>query len=91
MEQYVQKDTCKVMHKGIDDNFKRIDGELDDHSTRIKTMEEAVIRLTALMDSIGKKSIFDKILTVSVFIIAVVLLAVILGPEYVGKILGVAK
>ena len=54
-------------------------------------MQEAIIKLTTLVDSIGKKSIFDKILTMSVFIIAVVLLAVILGPEYVGKILGVAK
>lgn len=91
MEQYVNEKTCKVTHSGIEKEFDRTERRLNAHSEQIDSMQEAIIKLTTLVDSIGKKSIFDKILTVSVFIIAVVLLAVILGPEYVGKILGVAN
>jgi uncharacterized protein YdcH (DUF465 family) len=88
MEQYVQKDTCKVIHKGVDENFKRIDEELNDHDTRIKTVEDAIVRLTLLMESFSKRNKYDKMLTISTFIIAIVLLALILGPEYIGKVIG---
>jgi hypothetical protein len=85
---YVSEKTCDERHKGLDKEFDRTERRLNAHSEQIDSMQEAIIKLTTLVDSIGKKSIYDKILTLSVLIIAVVLLAVILGPEYVGKILG---
>lgn len=88
MEQYVSEKTCNVKHDGIKENFDRTERRLNDHSRQLDSMQEAIIKLTILVDSIGKKSVYDKILTLSVLIIAIVLLAVILGPEYVGKILG---
>jgi K+-sensing histidine kinase KdpD len=84
----VSASECQKEHKRVDENMERAERRLNDHSNRIDSVEAAVLKLTILVDSIGKKSIFDKILTVSVFIIAVVLLAVILGPEYVGKVIG---
>jgi DNA-binding protein H-NS len=88
MDEYVSEKTCKVTHDAIEKENFRTETRLNAHSERIDSMQEAIIKLTTLVDSIGKKSVYDKILTISVFIIAVVLLAVILGPEYVGKILG---
>lgn len=88
MEQYVNEKTCNATHSGIEKEFDRTERRLNAHSEQIDSIQEAIIKLTTLVDSIGKKSIYDKILTLSVLIIAVVLLAVILGPEYVGKILG---
>jgi K+-sensing histidine kinase KdpD len=87
----VSASECQKEHKRVDENMERAERRLNDHSNRIDSVEAAVLKLTILVDSIGKKSIFDKILTVSVFIIAVVLLAVILGPEYVGKVIGGLK
>jgi len=84
----VSGETCKAIHKGVDESMNRTEQRLNNHSDRIDSVEDAVLKLTIMVDSIGKKSIFDKMLTVSVFIIAVVLLAVILGPEYVGKVIG---
>lgn len=91
MEQYVNEKTCNATHSGIEKEFDRTERRLNAHSEQIDSMQEAIIKLTTLVDSIGKKSVYDKILTLSVLIIAVVLLAVILGPEYVGKILGGMK
>jgi hypothetical protein len=87
-EQSVTKDACEARHEGIKENFERTERRLNDHSERIGSVEDAVLKLTILVESIGKKSLFDKILIIAVFIIAVVLLALLLGPEYVGKILG---
>jgi hypothetical protein len=91
MGETVSEKTCQAIHKGIDEKFGNTGDTLRDHDTRINSVEDAVLKLTVLVDSLGKKSIFDKIMTVSVFIIAVVLLALILGPEYVGKVLGAVK
>jgi hypothetical protein len=87
----VSNETCKAIHKGVDDNLSRAEQRLNNHSERLDSVEAAVLKLTILVDSIGKKSIFDKILAVSVLIIAVVLLALVLGPEYVGKVIGGIK
>lgn len=88
MEGYVSEKTCDVKHEGIKESFDRHERRLNTQSERLDSVEDAVLKLTILVDSIAKKSVFDKMLIVSVFIIALVLLAVILGPEYVGKILG---
>lgn len=84
----VAKEACEKEHRRVDENMNRTEDRLNKHSDRLDSVEDAVLKLTVLVDAIGKKSIFDKVLTVSVFIIAVVLLAVILGPEYVGKVIG---
>jgi hypothetical protein len=88
MDSYVSEKICNVKHEGQKEINERTERRLNAHSDQIDSMQEAIIKLTTLVESIGKKSIFDKILTISVFIIAVALLAVILGPEYVGKVLG---
>lgn len=84
----VTKEACEKEHRRVDENMDRTEDRLNKHSDRLDSVEDAVLKLTVLVDSIGKKSIFDKMLTVSVFVIALVLLAVILGPEYVGKVIG---
>ena len=84
----VSKETCEKEHKRVDENMSRAERRLNEHSGEIHDIKEAVLKLTIMVESLGKKSIFDKILTVSVFIIAIVLLAVVLGPEYVGKVIG---
>jgi hypothetical protein len=72
----------------VDENMNRAETRLNAHSDEIHDIKEAVLKLTIMVESLGKKSIFDKILAVSVFIMAVVLLAVVMGPEYVGKVIG---
>ena len=84
----VAKEACEKEHRRVDENMSRTEDRLNKHSDRLDSVEDAVLKLTVLVESLGKKYIFDKILTVSVFIIALVLLAVILGPEYVGKVIG---
>ena len=84
----VAKEACEKEHRRVDENMSRTEDRLNKHSDRLDSVEDAVLKLTVLVDLIGKKSIFDKMLTASVFIIALVLLAVILGPEYVGKVIG---
>lgn len=84
----VSKEACGKEHRRVDENMERTEKRLNDHSDRLDSVEAAVLKLTMLVDSIGKRTIFDKILAVSVFIIAVVLLALVLGPEYVGKVIG---
>ncbi len=87
----VLEKVCAEKHKSVDDKLKAAEARLDDHSDRIGCVEDAVIRLTNIVESIAKKDVFDKILTLSVFIISLVLAAMILGPEITGKILGGAK
>jgi len=41
-----------------------------------------------MVDQIGKKSISDKLLIASVFMMGIVLLIVVLGPELAGRFVG---
>jgi beta-galactosidase GanA len=84
----VSKETCDKEHKRVDENMSRTETRLNVHSDRITSVEEALIKLTTMVDQIGKKSIFDKLLIVSVFMMGIVLLVVVLGPELAGRIIG---
>ena len=82
------KVVCDERHKTIDEKFGRDDKRLNDHSMRIGTVEDAIIKLTAMVEDIKKKDVFDKILIVCVLIMVLVVAAMVLGPEISGKILG---
>lgn len=90
-ENNVLEKVCIEKHRSVDDKLKSANDRLNSHSARIDSVEDAVIRLTNLVESMAKKDIFDKILTLSVFIISLVLAAMILGPQITGKILGGLK
>lgn len=79
---------CGKEHKRVDENMSRTETRLSSHSDRITSVEEALIKLTTMVDQIGKKSIFDKMLIVSVFMMGIVLLVVVLGPELTGRFVG---
>ncbi|MCR4436147.1 MAG: hypothetical protein QHH06_10240 [Clostridiales bacterium] len=82
------KAVCEEKHKAIDEKFERDERRLNDHSDRIGTVEDAVIKLTAMVEEIKKKDFFDKLLILCVFIMVIVVAAMVLGPEITGKIVG---
>jgi hypothetical protein len=88
MDEFVPKDSCVREHKRVDENLNRAEARLNNHSDRLDSVESAVLKLTILVEQAGRKSIFDKILIVSVFMMGVVLLTVVLGPELTGKVVG---
>lgn len=81
----VSKETCESKHEAIKDKERVTENRLNAHAEEIGDIKSAVLKLTIMVDNIGKKSIFDKMLIAAVFIIAVVLLGVMLGPEISGK------
>jgi len=82
---------CEEKHKAIDEKLDRDERRLNDHSSRIGTVEDAIIKLTAMVEDIKKKDVFDKILIVCVLIMVLVVAAMVLGPEITGKIMGGVK
>ena len=84
----VLEKTCEAKHEKVNENMNRTEKRLNAHSDEIHDIKEAVLKLTIMVESIGKKSIFDKILILSVFLMAIVLMAVVLGPELTGKFVG---
>lgn len=84
----VLEKVCEEKHKSIEQHLGVIDIRLNDHSSKIGTVEDAVIRLTAMQESMRKERFFDKVLIIAVFIISIVIAAMVLGPEITGKILG---
>ncbi len=89
--QSVLEKVCSERHKAVDDKLKTAEERLGSQSRRIDAVEDAVIRLTNVVESMAKKDFFDKILILTVFIIALVLCAMILGPEITGKMAGAIK
>lgn len=90
-ENVVSKEVCNEKHNTIKDKFDVQDKRLNDHSNRLNTVEDAVIRLTLLYEQAKKRDVFDKILTVSVFVMCLVLLGIVLGPEITGKMINGIK
>jgi len=84
----VSEKTCEAKHEKVDENMDRAETRLNSHSGEIRDMKEVLIKLTAMVDQIGKKSIFDKLLIASVFMMGIVLLIVVLGPELAGRFVG---
>jgi hypothetical protein len=84
----VSKETCEAKHEGVEKDMARVETRLNAHSGEIRDMKEILIKLTSMVDQIGKKSVFDKLLIVSVFMLGIVLLIVVLGPELAGKFVG---
>jgi hypothetical protein len=81
MSDMVLKDICEERHASIKET-------VDDHATRLRTVEDAVLKLTIMVEGLNKKSIFDKVLIISVFCMSLALLAIVLGPEIAGKFIG---
>lgn len=84
----VSEKTCEAKHEGIDKDMARVETRLNAHSDEIKDMKGILIKLTTITEQISKKSVFDKMLVVSVFIMGIVLLFILLGPELTGKFVG---
>jgi hypothetical protein len=84
----VLKETCEAKHEGVGKDMGRVETRLNAHSGEIRDMKEVLIKLTAMVEQISRKSIFDKMLIVSVFMMGIVLLVVVLGPELAGKFVG---
>jgi hypothetical protein len=87
----VTRTECVLKHEAIKDKERVTEKRLNDHSERIGSVEDAIIKLTLMVESQTKKDLFDKILIISVFVISLVLAGVILGPEIIGKIMGTVK
>lgn len=87
-ENAVNKDFCEERHRAVKDRDDVQDNRLNDHSKRIGTVEDAVVRLTFLVEQAKKRDIFDKILTICVFVTCLILAAIVLGPEVTRKMIG---
>jgi hypothetical protein len=87
METVTEK-LCEEKHNAIKDKDRVTEKRLNAHAEEIGDIKAAVLKLTIMVDSIGKKSIFDKILITAVFMIGLVLLAIVLGPDISGKFVG---
>lgn len=87
-ENVVSKDVCDEKHEALKEKMSIQDKCLNEHSTRIGTVEDAVLKLTILVEQSKKRDIFDKILTLCVFVMCMILAAVVLGPEITGKMIG---
>jgi len=86
-ENVVNTGVCNERHKSIDEKLSVHERRLNAHSERISTMEDAVLKLTLLVEQARKRDIYDKILTICIFIMCLVLLGIVLGPEIMGKII----
>lgn len=84
----VLEKVCTERHRAIDDKLRIVENRLNSHSERMNAVEDAAIKLTNMVESIAKKDFFDKILILAVFIIALVLAGMILGPDIAGKMVG---
>lgn len=87
-EQTVFEKVCNEKHKAVDQHLDVVDKRLNKHSGKIGSVEDAIIRLTALQGESRREKLFDKILIITVFIISIILAAMVLGPAITGKILG---
>ncbi|MCX8131022.1 MAG: hypothetical protein N3I35_13105 [Clostridia bacterium] len=90
MENVLEK-VCDEKHKSINDRDKVVDTRLNSHSGRLDSVEDAVVKLTAMVEEIRKKYFFDKILILCVFIMVIVVASIELGPELTGKMIGGMK
>jgi len=88
MENTVSKELCTEKHKAVDENLKRVETRINKHSEQIDLLTELQIKLASMVELIRKKDIFDKILIISVFLVCLMLAAIILGPEILGRIIG---
>lgn len=91
MEGNVLEKVCNERHKNIDEKLKAVDKRLGEHSDKINSVEDAVIVLTEMNKRQEKRGILDKILTVGISILCIlvvfVLLALIFGPENATNII----
>lgn len=55
MPVYISKDLCIEKHKAIDEKHRITEDRLNDHSGRIKSVEQAIIVLTEMVKSQSKK------------------------------------
>jgi hypothetical protein len=53
-ENVVIKDTCDKIHKAVDEKFERDTERLNEHSGRIRTIEDAIVRLTIMTEKYEK-------------------------------------
>lgn len=84
----VMKEVCEEKHSSVDYKIKTMSTDIGNNSERIRVVEDAIIMLTNMAELTAKRDFFDKILILSVFIISIVLIALILGPELTGKFIG---
>ena len=90
MENVTEK-LCDEKHKAVNGNMEEVKTRLNSHSEEIHDIKEAIVKLTVLVDQIGKKSIFDKLLIIAVLIMAITMLFII-APTMAGQIIeGVVK
>ena len=82
----VTKELCEEKHEAVKESMGDMKQRLNSHSGEIHDIKEAIVKLTVLVDQIGKKSIFDKILIIAVLIMAVTMLFVI-APTMAGQII----
>jgi hypothetical protein len=90
-ENNVLEKVCEEKHKLVEDKLKTAENRMNENMNRLNSVEDAVIKLTNVVETIAKRNIFDKIMIVSIFLISIVLCAIILGPEITGRILGGVK
>lgn len=87
----VLEKVCEERHKAVDDRQKAVDKRLNENSRRIDSVEDAVIKLTNMVEAITKRDIFDKMIILSVFFVCLVLAGIVLGPEIVARLIGSVK
>ncbi len=87
----VMEKVCNEKHKAIDSRINTTEASVRENNKRISDVEEALIKLTNMVETLAKKDFFDKTLILSVFIISLVLAGVVLGPEIIGKIISGLK
>lgn len=78
---------CNERHKSLDEKVSVINHDLESHQESIGRLEEAVIMLTQMMDSVARKDMRDKVLVISMFIILLLICLILLGPEITASIL----
>jgi uncharacterized membrane protein len=87
----VDEKLCDERHKVIEKNEEATRERLNNHSDRLKSVEEAIIVLTEMQKAQAKRDIFDKILIVSLAIMAVCFLIVIIGYANAMKVMETIK
>jgi hypothetical protein len=83
----VTKELCEEKHEAVKESMGDMKQRLNSHSGEIHDIKEAIVKLTVLVDQIGKKSVFDKVLIVAVLIMAITMLFII-APTVAGQIVG---
>lgn len=87
----VDEKLCYVRHEAIRSNQERIDTRLEQCEKRLDFIEDELIKIKSIVESTGKKSIFDKLLIVSLAGMVLLFMILLVGAANVIRFIDLVR